>query len=167
MKQATAGGGTFLFHASLCPPGHGGIRNARQELCPKKTPGLNKDNEFAEAILYPRPQGFVFTALRPYYKQQETIRYHMLKCKTTMQNQLGMHARPAAMISKIAQTARREVWIGDGNTRADASSVIDILSMGLVKGAEVLLEVSHSDDIEVIESIRDLIEDGFGEDTDG
>lgn len=90
----------------------------------------------------------------------------MLMCRIKMQNQLGMHARPAAMISKIARTAHREVWIGDGNNRADASSVIDILSMGLTRGKEVLLEVEHKDDIKVLESIRELIEKGFGEDID-
>ena len=75
----------------------------------------------------------------------------MLSCKITILNRLGMHARPAAMISKIAQNAQQDVWIGDGESRADASSVIDILSIGMTKGTEVRLEVEHKNDIQILE----------------
>lgn len=92
--------------------------------------------------------------------------YKILSRRTTIVNQLGMHARPAAMIAKLAQNADTVVWIGDGENRADASSIIDILSLGCSKGYEVLLETENEEDIPILDSIKELIETGFGEDVD-
>ncbi|MBI9091139.1 MAG: HPr family phosphocarrier protein [Desulfobacterium sp.] len=92
--------------------------------------------------------------------------YKILSRRTTIVNQLGMHARPAAMIAKLAQNADTVVWIGDGENRADASSIIDILSLGCSKGYEVLLETENEVDIPILDSIKELIDTGFGEDVD-
>jgi phosphotransferase system HPr (HPr) family protein len=86
--------------------------------------------------------------------------------KVTIQNRLGMHARPAAMISKLAQKAEKGVWIGIGNTMAEASSIIDILSIGCRQGTQVMVAVESENDIAILESIKELIEGGFGEDQD-
>jgi len=82
----------------------------------------------------------------------------------TIPNKLGMHARPAAMISKIAQKAEKLIWIGIGEDRAEATSVIDILSIGCIQGSQVQLSAESENDIPLLELIRELIEDGFGED---
>ncbi len=92
--------------------------------------------------------------------------YKILSRRTTIINQLGMHARPAAMIAKLAQNADTVVWIGDGENRADASSIIDILSLGCSRGYEVLLETENENDIPILDSIKELIDTGFGEDVD-
>lgn len=68
------------------------------------------------------------------------------------------------MISKIAQKAEKGVWIGIGDTVAEASSIIDILSIGCRQGSQVMLSVESETDLPILESIRELIEDGFGED---
>ena len=94
------------------------------------------------------------------------VDYKILSRRTTIVNQLGMHARPAAMIAKLAQNADDVVWIGDGENRADASSIIDILSLGCSKGYEVLLETENEEDIPILDSIKELIDTGFGEDLD-
>ena len=94
------------------------------------------------------------------------VDYKILSRRTTIINQLGMHARPAAMIAKLAQNAEGDVWIGDGENRADASSIIDILSLGCSKGYEVLLEAKSEEDIPILDSIKELIDTGFGEDVD-
>ena len=94
------------------------------------------------------------------------VDYKILSRRTTIINQLGMHARPAAMIAKLAQNAEGGVWIGDGENRADASSIIDILSLGCSKGYEVLLEAKSEEDIPILDSIKELIDTGFGEDVD-
>lgn len=78
-----------------------------------------------------------------------------------------MHARPAAMIAKLAQTAGDVIWIGDGKNRADASSIIDILSLGCPKGYEVTLEAESEEDLPILDSIKEIIDTGFGEDLNG
>jgi phosphocarrier protein len=49
-------------------------------------------------------------------------------------NELGLHARSAARIAKLAQNANSKVWLIRGKERVDASSIIDILSLACPKG---------------------------------
>ena len=99
-----------------------------------------------------------------YTKQIDVNKTTILTRSVTIRNKLGMHARPAAMISKLAQKAEKGVWIGIGDTRAEASSIIDILSIGCRQGSEVSVTVESEADLPILESISELIESGFGED---
>ncbi len=74
-----------------------------------------------------------------------------------------MHARPASKIAQIALDAHAGVWLSTGETKVDASSIIDILTLCAVKGTEVEVEVDNSKDMTVLDQIVDFFEDGFGE----
>ena len=65
----------------------------------------------------------------------------ILSQKVTVINEFGIHVRPAAMISKIALNAEKIVWIGYDHDMIDASSIIDILSIGCKKGDQILIKV--------------------------
>ena len=78
-------------------------------------------------------------------------------------NDLGLHARAAAKIAKLAQDAHSNVWISRGDTPADASSVIDILSLGCPMGTTVLISVEDPSDLDILEAIERLIREGFEE----
>ncbi len=91
----------------------------------------------------------------------------ILSKTVTITNELGLHARPAVLITKIAQKAKNVVWIADGDHRADASSVIDILTINGKKGKSLIIEVEADSDIHILNSIIDCFESGFGENADG
>ncbi len=91
----------------------------------------------------------------------------LLSRKVIVVNDLGIHARPAAMIAKFAQNAEKTVWIDSKENRADASSVIDILSIGGQKGSSLVLEAESENDMDILDAIAKLIENGFGENIDG
>lgn len=78
-------------------------------------------------------------------------------------NELGLHARPAAMIAKLAKGANARVWIESGNERVDAASIIDILTIGGTRGARVTVRVETPSDLEILDSITQMVENGFGE----
>ena len=78
-------------------------------------------------------------------------------------NNLGLHARPAAMIAKLAKTAQNEVWIIKDNQIVDASSIIDILSIGCGPGSRITVKIENRLDLEILESIIKLVETGFEE----
>jgi len=82
-----------------------------------------------------------------------------------VRNSFGLHARPAAMIAKITRNAQSNVWIIDGNNRADASSVIDILTINGKKGKTLILEADSQNDIQLLDTIAGFFQSGFGEDT--
>ncbi len=91
------------------------------------------------------------------------IHKKLLSQKITIVNDLGIHARPAAMIAKLAQKAEKIVWIESNGNKADASSIIDILSIGGNKGSILMLKVESESDIKILDSIIQLVQNGFGE----
>lgn len=78
-------------------------------------------------------------------------------------NELGMHARSAAMIAKLAQQAQSKIWLEKSGERADAASIIDMLSLGCSKGSKIKVQADDRKDRPVLERIVKLIQDGFGE----
>jgi phosphocarrier protein len=69
---------------------------------------------------------------------------------------IGLHARPAAIISEAAGELRSDVLIGiPGGQAVDASSALLIMTLGAGKGATV--EVSGDDQVDV-DTIAALVE---------
>ncbi len=82
---------------------------------------------------------------------------------TIVKNELGMHARPASTIAKLAADSRADIWLCVDANKVDATSVIDILTLCAVKGTQVLVEIEDEADVNILEQIVDFFEDGFGE----
>lgn len=86
-----------------------------------------------------------------------------LKTDVIVSNPLGLHARPAAMIAKLAMKADGDIWLTMDDETVDASSIIDILSLACTNGARITLEAESKSDIEILRKIRSLFEKGFDE----
>ncbi len=99
--------------------------------------------------------------------RKKLIDYKLLSRKVTLVNPLGLHARPAAIIAKIARTAEKNIWLGDKDYKADAASIIDILSISGTKGKSFVLEAESESDLPLLDAIVAAFENGFGEVTDG
>ena len=78
-------------------------------------------------------------------------------------NELGLHARSAAKIAALADPSEASVWIQKGNEKADASSIVDILTLACEKGTKIIISIENKDDFIILEAITKLVESGFGE----
>ena len=78
-------------------------------------------------------------------------------------NELGLHARSAAKIAKIAGRSKASVWIQKGSAKADAASILDILTLECEKGSQITIGIENKADSDILESIVELVEKGFGE----
>lgn len=78
-------------------------------------------------------------------------------------NELGLHARSAAKVAEIARTAKSKIWIIRDGEKADAASIIDMLTLACSKGTGVTIAADHPGDIEILNRIEALIQNGFGE----
>ena len=78
-------------------------------------------------------------------------------------NELGLHARSAAKIAEVAQNAKYKVWIARDTEKVDAASIIDLLTLGCVKGTEIVIWIENTADQSIMDEIVDLVETGFGE----
>ena len=78
-------------------------------------------------------------------------------------NELGLHARAAAMVAKIARDATADVWMVKEGERVNAASVMDILTLAGSMGSQIRIEIEDPSDSAIMDEMAALIEDGFGE----
>lgn len=86
-----------------------------------------------------------------------------LKRDVTIVNELGLHARSAVKFAGIAKAARGSVWVLRAAERANATSVMEVLSLACGKGSRLTLEVDDPQDAPVLEALARLVESGFEE----
>ena len=111
------------------------------------------------------------TFFKKRYKKKKNFSWKELRLKnsriiarrTSVINELGMHARPASKIAQMADSARSDVWLSANSTRVDAASTIDILTLCAVKGTKVVVEIENQEDMMILDQIVDFFEAGFGE----
>ncbi len=84
----------------------------------------------------------------------------------TIQNELGLHARCAALIAKTASRAKGLVQLHANGNAADASDILDMLMLApyAAQGMEIILSIEETSDQEILEELVALVKDGFGED---
>ena len=78
-------------------------------------------------------------------------------------NELGLHARSAAKIAKLAQNTKSTIWMMKKSEKVDASSIIDILTLACPKGSKITLTIDSQSDVDILNDIVSLIERGFEE----
>jgi len=80
-----------------------------------------------------------------------------------IKNELGLHARAAAKIANLAGRAKDKIWLIKDGEKVDASSIIDILSLGCCKGTEITFTAESKTDFDLLRNIVIMTENGFGE----
>jgi len=88
---------------------------------------------------------------------------HACSKRLTISNELGLHARAAAKIARLAETAQSKVVIIKDGQEADGTDMLDVMSLYCPCGSEVTVRITDSADKEVLHRIAQLIEAGFGE----
>ena len=80
-------------------------------------------------------------------------------------NLLGLHARAAAQLVRLANTFKSEISIArtDNGTAADAKSILSVLNLAAAMGTELLIEADGEDAPSAIEAITQLFANRFGE----
>lgn len=85
----------------------------------------------------------------------------MISKEVTVTNSVGLHARPATYFIQKANSYKSSVWVERGDRRANAKSLLGVLSLGIVKGSEVKLVADGVDEVEAIDGLSTLILKGF------
>lgn len=80
-------------------------------------------------------------------------------------NPLGLHARAAAQLVRLAGKFKSQIKLvrTDNAVMADAKSILSVLTLAASKGTELTLSISGTDEREAVEALEDLIDKGFGE----
>jgi dihydroxyacetone kinase phosphotransfer subunit len=83
--------------------------------------------------------------------------------RLTLVNPLGLHARPAAQIATAVGGLAAEVAVEACGRRADAASSLELLTLGAGQGAEITVSALGADASRAVQTVRELVEAGFGE----
>ena len=63
----------------------------------------------------------------------------MISRNVSIQNSVGLHARPATFFVQKANSYKSSVWVEKEDCRVNAKSLLGVLSLGIVKGTTVTL----------------------------
>lgn len=81
----------------------------------------------------------------------------------TINNKLGLHARPSAQITQAASRYSSEVWISKNGRRVNAKSIMGVMMLAAGQGSVLTVEAEGPDEAQALEAVGDLISSGFGE----
>ena len=93
----------------------------------------------------------------------------MIERKIEIINKLGLHARAAAKLVKLASSFESEIQISrldedDHNKIINGKSIMGVMMLAASKGTEITLIVEGDDEQVAIDQLEALIKDRFGED---
>lgn len=80
-----------------------------------------------------------------------------------VQNQVGLHARPATFFIQKANEFKSSIWIEREERRVNAKSLLGILSLGIVGGTAIRIIADGTDEQVAVESLVELVESGFSD----
>lgn len=79
-------------------------------------------------------------------------------------NKLGLHARAAAQLVRIANRFASEIRIARDEMEVNAKSIMGVLMLAAPKDTTVIIKAEGEDAAEAVEAIGELILAKFGED---
>ena len=80
-----------------------------------------------------------------------------------VQNQVGLHERPATFFIQKANEYKSSSWVEKEERRVNAKSLLGVLSLGIVGGTSIRIIADGSDEEEAVENLVELVKSGFAE----
>ncbi len=87
----------------------------------------------------------------------------MVERRVRIVNQLGLHARAAGKLVRLASTFSSSVTLANDGTTANARSILDLLTLAAGYGKFVDIRAEGTDEEIAIAEIEELFKSGFGE----
>ena len=87
----------------------------------------------------------------------------MVTQEVTINNEVGLHARPATFFIQKANEFKSGIWVEKDERRVNAKSLLGVLSLGITKGAAITLLADGSDEKEAVAALSELVSGNFGE----
>jgi phosphoenolpyruvate-protein phosphotransferase len=88
----------------------------------------------------------------------------MKQIEIVIQNQTGLHARPAKVLVNLAKQFKSEIHLQHKSKRVNAKSMVSVLTLGAARGSEITLQVNGVDEEKAIAEIESAIRAGLGDD---
>lgn len=83
--------------------------------------------------------------------------------EAVVNNQVGLHARPATFFIQKANEFKSSIWVEKDERRVNAKSLLGVLSLGIVKGTVINLIADGPDEKAAADALVELISSNFAE----
>lgn len=93
---------------------------------------------------------------------QRSVRIMFVK-EVTVENQVGLHARPATFFIQKANEFKSSIWVEKEERRVNAKSLLGVLSLGIVGGTTIRIIADGADEQAAVEGLVKLVNSGFAE----
>ena len=87
----------------------------------------------------------------------------MVSKEVTVNNSVGLHARPATFFIQRANTFKSSIWVEKDERRVNAKSLLGFLSLGIVKGTAITIIADGSDENDAVDTLVGNIESNITE----
>jgi phosphocarrier protein len=78
-------------------------------------------------------------------------------------NPLGLHARPAAQIVRLATTFASDIWLEKEGMKVNGKSIMGVMMLAAECGSTIKVQASGEDAEQAIDAICGLVAEGFNE----
>ncbi len=83
--------------------------------------------------------------------------------EVSVQNQIGLHARPATFFIQKANEFKSSIWVEKEERKVNAKSLLGVLSLGIVGGTVIRIIADGADETEAVDALVKLIDSGFAQ----
>jgi phosphocarrier protein HPr len=87
----------------------------------------------------------------------------MKSIQITVENKVGLHARPATVFVQTAQKHKATINVSYNGKIVNAKSLLGLLSLGAAKDAVITIAADGSDEEDALNSLTALVDSNFGE----
>jgi phosphocarrier protein HPr len=88
----------------------------------------------------------------------------MVEKKVNVQNKLGIHARPAALLVRTASKFESEIFIVKGGQEVNGKSIMGVMALAAEFKSEITIRANGEDEEKAVDKIVQLFFDKFEED---
>ena len=81
----------------------------------------------------------------------------------TINNEVGLHARPATFFIQCANEFKSGIWVEKEDRRVNAKSLLGVLSLSILKGDTINIIADGVDEAAAVAALVELVENNFGE----
>ncbi len=85
----------------------------------------------------------------------------MCEKDVTVQNQVGLSARPATFFIQKANCFKSSIWIEKEERRVNAKSLLGVLSLGIDGGTTIKVIAAGLDEEQAVDELVKLVNSGF------
>ena len=83
--------------------------------------------------------------------------------EVVLQNQVGLHARPATFFIQKANEFKSLILIEKDERRVNAKSLLGVLSLGIEGGTKIKILADGPDEEAAVASLIELVDSGFSD----